>query len=192
MHTTIRPACDSLAIIYVSIDILRNTTMMSNNQIPRRSPLTIIITLFFVFFSTILQADDAEEVAALLAKDEVPDGVVFEIIGDGGRYLQHALEKVDAYQTQLREKFPDLEIAVVSHGVEQFAFKRSQAEAYAPSHSLAKQFVEQDIPVHVCETHAGWLGVTAEDFPDYIDVAPAGPTQIGQYEELGYELIVIE
>lgn len=153
---------------------------------------TYLITLLLVLFSSVLQANDAEDITALLAKEDAPEGVVFEIIGDGGQYLQKALEKVDAYQSQLREKFPDLDIAVVSHGVEQFAFKSSQAETYAPSHSLAKQLVDQDIPVHVCETHAGWLGVTAEDFPEYIDVAPAGPTQIGQYEELGYVLVVVE
>jgi hypothetical protein len=46
--------------------------------------------------------------------------------------------------------------------------------------------------VHVCETHAGWYGVTAEDFPDYVNVAPTGPGQISLYLELGYELIVID
>jgi hypothetical protein len=46
--------------------------------------------------------------------------------------------------------------------------------------------------VHVCETHAGWYGVTAEDFPDYVDVAPTGPGQINLYQELGYDLIVIK
>jgi hypothetical protein len=34
--------------------------------------------------------------------------------------------------------------------------------------------------------------VTAEDFPDYVNVAPTGPGQISLYEELGYFLIVIE
>ena len=46
--------------------------------------------------------------------------------------------------------------------------------------------------LHVCETHAGWYGVSAEDFPDYVDVAPTGPGQVSLYQELGYDLIVIE
>ncbi len=52
--------------------------------------------------------------------------------------------------------------------------------------------VAEDVPVHVCETHAGWYGVSAEDFPDYVDVAPTGPGQVALYQELGYDLIVIE
>jgi predicted ATPase len=30
-----------------------------------------------------------------------------------------------------------------------------------------------------------------EDFPDYINVSAAGPIQINDYEELGYELVVL-
>jgi hypothetical protein len=52
--------------------------------------------------------------------------------------------------------------------------------------------VADDVPVHVCETHAGWYGVTAEDFPDYVNVAPTGPGQIQLYEALGFYLVVIE
>ena len=47
------------------------------------------------------------------------------------------------------------------------------------------------VDVHVCETHAGWYGVMPEDFPDYVDVVPAGPVQINDYESMGYELIVL-
>ena len=46
--------------------------------------------------------------------------------------------------------------------------------------------------MHVCETHASWYRVTAEDFPDYVDVAPTGPGQVRLYEEMDYELIVVE
>ena len=52
--------------------------------------------------------------------------------------------------------------------------------------------VADDVPVHVCETHAGWYGVEASDFPDYVDVAPTGPGQINLYKELGYTLILME
>jgi intracellular sulfur oxidation DsrE/DsrF family protein len=151
--------------------------------------------VFFVlvfFCSSPLYANDEEEIVALLANEKMPEGVVFEVIGSGGEYLQKALEKIESYQARLKEKFPDIEIAVVSHGIEQFALKQSQVKDNETSHKLVKQFVEDNIPVHVCETHAGWLGVTAEDFPDYINVAPAGPVQIRQYEDLGYQLIIIE
>jgi intracellular sulfur oxidation DsrE/DsrF family protein len=47
------------------------------------------------------------------------------------------------------------------------------------------------VPLHVCETHANWYGVTAEDFPDYVNVAPSGPAQLAAYREMGYDLILI-
>jgi intracellular sulfur oxidation DsrE/DsrF family protein len=59
-------------------------------------------------------------------------------------------------------------------------------------HQQVQALVAEDVPVHVCETHAGWYGVTAEDFPDYVDVAPTGPGQVSLYQELGYDLIVID
>jgi hypothetical protein len=31
--------------------------------------------------------------------------------------------------------------------------------------------------------------VSAEEFPEYVDVSPAGPVQITLYRELGYERI---
>jgi len=48
---------------------------------------------------------------------------------------------------------------------------------------------EKNIHVHVCGVHASWRSMTAEDFPDYVDVAPSGPAQINQYRTLGYVVI---
>lgn len=152
----------------------------------------LLLGLMFAVQANDKVPSDQVDVEKLLAKETAPDGVVFEVIGNGGEYLKDALQRINDYSERLRETFPGLDIAVVSHGIEQFAFKSSQASDNPEAHLFAKQFLEKDIPVHVCETHAGWLGVTAEDFPDYIDVAPAGPTQIGQYEELGYQLIIID
>ena len=59
-------------------------------------------------------------------------------------------------------------------------------------HQQVESLVADDVPVHVCETHAGWYGVSAEDFPDYVDVAPTGPGQIELYRELDYQLIVFD
>lgn len=164
------------------------------------STKTILHYLFALMLATLAFTAQANEpppsdqldIEKLLEKETAPDGVVFELIGNDGYYLESALQRVNDYSERLREKFPELEIAVVSHGIEQFAFKSSQAEDNAESHLFAKQFLEKDIPVHVCETHAGWLGVTAEDFPEYINVAPSGPAQINQYRELGYELVIVE
>jgi intracellular sulfur oxidation DsrE/DsrF family protein len=150
--------------------------------------------LSFVFSSGAIYAmgGDQQEVAALIAEDEMPDGVVFELIGNEGEYLLNALNKVKTYKEQLQKKFPGLEIAVVSHGSEQFNLTRSNQSNAKEAHAHVQQLVASDVPVHVCETHASWRDVTPEEFPDYITVSTTGPAQINQYEELGYTVVVIE
>jgi intracellular sulfur oxidation DsrE/DsrF family protein len=91
--------------------------------------------------------------------------------------------------TQLRKKFPELPVAIVTHGKEQFALTTKNADS--KTHSLVKDLVSDQIEVHVCGTHASWYNVMPEDFPDYVNVSATGPAQINDYEELGYELIVL-
>ena len=143
-------------------------------------------------FTAYAMDDDQQEVAELLTKDKAPDGVVFELIGNQDDYLLNALKKVRDYKEQLQNKFPKLDIAVVSHGAEQFNLTRNNQSSEEEAHSYVQQLVASDVPVHVCETHASWRGVTAEDFPDYINVSATGPAQIKQYQEMGYILVVIE
>jgi len=181
---------------------------MIYRQIPRKIIEGIVIVLksliikhfisLAIVFSALSSAavhaldEDQQKVAYLLARDKAPDGVVFELIGDEDDYLLNALEKVKTYKEQLQKKFPDLDIAVVSHGAEQFNLTKNNQSTAKEAHSHVQQLVASDVPVHVCETHASWRDVTAEDFPDYITVSTTGPAQINQYQELGYILVVIE
>ncbi len=82
--------------------------------------------------------------------------------------------------------------AAVSHGREEFALQAQYQQSLPVIHQQVQSLVADEVPVHVCETHAGWYGVVAEDFPDYVNVAPTGPGQINLYIEMGYELIVME
>lgn len=133
-----------------------------------------------------------EVVETLLARSESPHGVVFEIVEADEAALDELLPQVRDAIRKIRNKFPDTEFAVVSHGWEEFALQTRYQGENAEIHQQVQSLVADDVPVHVCETHAGWYGVTAEDFPEYVNVAPTGPGQIKLYEELGYELIVIE
>lgn len=137
--------------------------------------------------------EDQQAISDLLAQKTPPDGVVFELIGSAdSNYLPNALEKIKTYKKQLQAKFPKLEIVVVSHGAEQFELMTENVDKENKTHRLVKHLVAEDVPVHICETHASWRGKGVEDFPDYITPSPTGPAQIEQYEELGYTLIVVE
>lgn len=146
--------------------------------------------LVLIACTGIAQANDAVE--KLLAQPESPQGVVFEIVEADESALEDLLPQVRSAIKSIRARFPTAEFAVVSHGKEEFALQSQYQGEYAEIHQQVQSLVADDVPVHVCETHAGWYGVTAEDFPDYVNVAPTGPGQIQLYEELGYELIVIE
>ena len=63
---------------------------------------------------------------------------------------------------------------------------------YKKVHSITQQLVKKDdVPIHVCGTYASWRDVTEEEFPDYVNVAAAGPATINDYINLGYILIKI-
>ena len=127
----------------------------------------------------------------LLARPVAPHGVVFEIVDRDPSALEVSLPWVKQASQQLKTRFPTLPMALVTHGQEMFALQTDKRAGNQAVHQLAENLSRDGIPVHVCETYAGWRGIGAENFPAYIDVAPAGPTQIRNYEALDYERLVV-
>jgi intracellular sulfur oxidation DsrE/DsrF family protein len=151
--------------------------------------LRILFILLVNLCSGHVLAYDIETVLA----SERPPGIVFEIVAGEEAMLDTQLPALRRDIERLREKFPGLPVAIVSHGREQFAMTTRNAEEHRTAHTIVKQFVEKDgVDFHVCGTHASWYDVSPEDFPSYVDVSTTGPGQINDYEELGYELIVID
>lgn len=153
--------------------------------------LFIAITAAILPF-TFAQAGNQDEIDKILAMEQSPLGVVFEVVEGNGDALDWAIPAINKYVKQLRHRFPDIALAVVSHGSEQFGLMKSRKKEKAEVHNTVQSLVANDVPVHVCGTHASWRGKKASDFPDYVDVAPAGPTEIRNYQEMGYLLIEIE
>lgn len=158
-----------------------------------RSRVLLFLAVVFCFPAQgVLAASPEKMVDFLLQAKNPPEGVVFELLEGKASDMEWAIAKVRALSMKLRAKYPDLDIAVVSHGREEFALLTDNQEKFAGSHSAVKQLVADNIPVHVCGTHASWKNKTPEDFPDYVDVVPQGPDQINEYVNMGYDLIVIE
>ncbi len=149
-----------------------------------------IALLALMAVAGVSQAND--DVEKLLAQADPPQGVVFEIVEEDESALEELLPRVRDAIEKVRARFPSTEFAVVAHGKEEFALQSQYQNEFAGIHQQVQSLVADDVPVHVCETHAGWYGVTAEDFPDYVNVAPTGPGQVRLYEELGYQLIIIQ
>jgi len=133
------------------------------------------------------------DVDRLLKAEETPVGVVFEIVEGEEDALHWALPEVARLSAQLRKRFPELPIAVVTHGREQFGLLANEAEGpLAPIHDKAQQLQGEGIDLHVCGVHAGWDGYAPEDFPAYVDVSASGPAQIRDYRNLGFVLIELQ
>ena len=153
--------------------------------------INVALILSTLFTTQCTFAENSEQqVNRLLGAKEAPTGVVFEIVTGAANSLNWALPEAQNYITKLRKKFPKLEIAIVTHGNEQFALKTNNDKKYKKVHSLTQQLVKDEhIPVHVCGTYASWKGVSKEEFPEYVDVTAAGPATINDYVALGYVLI---
>lgn len=155
-----------------------------------RSLVFVWIAAWFSVFGLVSTVSaDEDEIAEILAMETAPEGIVFEVVSGDETYIETALHDFMTYQKQLREKFPDIELAIVTHGSEQFALTTANQKNYGEVHEQVQSIVADNVPVHICETHAGWRGITAEDFPEYVNVSAQGPTQIRQYQELGYILV---
>ena len=146
--------------------------------------------LLIAGISNVVQANE-QKVNEVLAMETPPDGIVFEVVSGNKDYLKTALDRFEIYQKQLKEKFPNIELAIVSHGSEQFSLTKQNQQAFKGTHEQVQRITGSDVPVHICETHASWYDIAAEDFPDYVSVSSQGPQQIRDYQELGFLLIVL-
>ena len=101
---------------------------------------------FNILFYLLLTAThvNAESLDDILALEESPTGVVIEIIKADGEALYEHLVKIRAVSDTIRRKFPNLPIAVVSHGYEQFALTSRNAVKYSALHDDVKNLVENE------------------------------------------------
>lgn len=156
-----------------------------------RNFFALLIAVFV--FSCAAFAATATEIDAILQRKHAPDGVVFEVVQGQDTALEWAIPEIKKQVLRLREKFPALKIAVVSHGKEEFALLKEREEKFKAVHDGVRELAkQQDVPVHVCGTHASWFEKYDKDFPDYVDVAPSGPAQIRAYKDLGYIVVAVK
>ncbi len=134
----------------------------------------------------------SDKVQEIIQSEEEPAGVVFEIVTGNNEALEWALPQTQNYIEKLKQRFPDMPVAIVTHGREQFALQAIKQDDNQKVHSLTQQLVRDGVNLHVCGTYAGWKGLTEEDFPDYVNVSAAGPAQINDYTAVGYVKVVIK
>lgn len=149
------------------------------------------LLLIFSFNNNQAYANSDSDIAFIISAKKPPNGVIFEVIADVESDLKPALEQIDIYIKQLKIALPNIKLAIVTHGKEEFALLTENKVRFKASHQKVQSLVNNNIPVHVCGTHASWYNYSERDFPDYVDVAVSGPKKVIEYQRKGYALINI-
>ena len=131
------------------------------------------------------------QVEQLLAAEHEPDGVVFEVLAWDRNTWSWAAPMIADLRGQLRQKYPDLPVAIVSHGGEQFQLTQERAAQQPGAIAQLTGLVGEGVDLHVCGAHSLWNQVPLDDYIDIVDVAPSGPARVNDYVALGYTLILL-
>ena len=122
-----------------------------------------------------------------------PDGVAFLVMEHNEAAYEWVLPRIDRYLTVLREQWPDLPVAVVSHGDEMFSLLAEKAPAYAGFQQEVRRLVrEQGVAFQVCGAYAALNDVDESQFADFVEVVPSAPTQITDYRMMGYKIVHLD
>jgi len=141
-----------------------------------------------------LQAEDSQNAALqqLLLERQAPDGVVFEIMAWEDRTWDWAAPLLRRYVDQLREKYPDLDIVLISQGAELFDLARRAALQETPALRQLAALGEEGVNIYISGDYAKWKRLGKKDFVDFVDVAESGSALLEDYIELGFVPIKLE
>ncbi len=158
------------------------------------SKLSNFIALLLFCLGAVAQAAEYRNatVSRLLQAEQAPDGVVFELISWDQKTWQWAAPMIADLRRQLQQKFPAIDVAVVSHGGEQFQLTKSAAQQQPRAIAQLQSLTDEGVNLHVCGTHSYWNDVEESAYLDMVDVSPSGPAQINDYIKLGYTHILLQ
>ncbi|MGY3572404.1 DsrE family protein [Vibrio sp. SCSIO 43135] len=148
-----------------------------------------LAVLWLMLVSSFAFAQSEQQVAEIISSDSPPVGVVFEVMEWEEGTFTGILNQISHFSDTLKAKHPNIEVAVVSHGSEQFALLKENQGSQSGVHDLTQSLVSNGISVEVCATHASWYGKDASDFADHVEVVERAPMAIRAYQEKGYVLI---
>lgn len=136
---------------------------------------------------------EAHEIETILAADSPPAGVLFNVLEYEEDALEWIVPRIEHYVALLRQRYPDFDVVVVSHGDEIFALRDEEKWLYKDVHERIQRLSEKlDVRFHVCGAYARANGIDESEFPQYVDVVPLATTQIKDYQEMGYMVITTE
>ena len=160
---------------------------------PQPTLLSLFAAALILFSSGIAAQSLHPQVQSILNNGVEPEGVVFDIETLDANALPKLADYVKQQIRQLKQRFPGLDIAVVSHGAEEFALQKQARQQNENLHHVFSSLVQTDeVSIHVCGAVAGLKQLTQEDFPEFVSYSESGMAQINDYRALGYTIIGIK
>ena len=133
-----------------------------------------------------------EKLSSLIAGQHRPDGVVFEILSWTDNSWDWAAPMLRQYVDQLRAAYPDLDIALVSQGVELFDLALGSSQQGSPALSELMALNAEGMAIHISGDYAKWKRMGSSDFPGFVDVVDSSAAQLEDYIKLGFVPIMLE
>lgn len=155
-----------------------------------KSSLYMLLLFLVTSLSQAAEFNDAR-INRLLNAEQAPDGVVFELISWDDKTWQWAAPMITDLRRQLQQKFPGIDVAVVSHGGEQFQLTKTAAAQQPQAIAQLQSLTDDGVNLHVCGTHSYWNDVDESAYLDMVNVSPSGPAQVNDYIKLGYTHILL-
>lgn len=135
---------------------------------------------------------EQSEIDAVYA-GEKPEGIVFLVMEQDDEALYWVLPRVIHYTQQLRKKWPDLAIVLLSHGDEMLALTDDLKSLHKELHQSIKELTSNyNVLFQVCGSYAFFSDVDVSEFPDYVDVVPFAPAEIESYRQMDFKMISLE
>ncbi|WP_428086941.1 DsrE family protein [Candidatus Thioglobus sp.] len=125
----------------------------------------------------------------LIAQNSEPEGIVFELVAYDRHAWSWAAPKISQLSAQLKAKYPKVDIAIISHGNEQFQLSVKNAKKNQHSTALLSKLVKDGVDIYVCGVNSLWNNVPENSYIEEVSVATSGPAKINDYINLGYTLI---
>lgn len=155
----------------------------------------VLFSMFLLAYTGIAYSSEQThpDVERLINSGQEPEGIVFEIETLDANALVEQVSYIKSLVEKVKKRYPEVDVAVVSHGTEEYALQKSESNKNAELHNVFNQMVNQsDVSVHVCGAIAGLNKLSQEDFPEFVSYSESGLAQINDYKALDYEIIVIK
>lgn len=121
---------------------------------------------------------------------EQQDGkIVFDVTLHTADEIRTLLKRAEELSRSVPRGDDVASIALVLHGDEIRYFTKENREQYRDIVDLARKLDQEGIiDIKMCRTMMKYLGIGAEDMPDFIEFVPFGPDEVQRLQREGYTI----